>query len=261
VAWVLHQHRSAYNLAGGPYDDLSDQPFGRDVRALIERTDQQFLPECRAVFANSSTVADRLRRYSGVDAQPLLHPPPLADQLSPGPPGDHILCVGRVEVVKRQNLLIAAMEHVKAPVRLVLAGANTDEHWTREVIERHDVGDRVDLLGFVDEKELLELYATALAVAYVPVDEDLGYVTLQAMAAGRPVITTNDSGGAASFVVDGTTGHVVDAEVFALARAIDAIAADRARAASMGDAGRDAYDALDLSWPGVVQRLIDAASS
>jgi glycosyltransferase involved in cell wall biosynthesis len=144
-------------------------------------------------------------------------------------------------------------------VRLVLAGSIADERWTREVIDRHGVADRVDLLGFVDEKELLELYATALAVAYVPVDEDLGYVALQAMAACRPVITTADAGGAASFVVDGTTGHVVDAEVFALAGAIDAVAADRRRAAAMGAAGRDAYDALDLSWPGVVERLIDAA--
>jgi glycosyltransferase involved in cell wall biosynthesis len=260
VAWVLHQHRSAYNLAGTPYDDLSGYPDGADVRAFVERSDSRFLGECRAVFANSDVVADRLRRHSGIESETLLHPPPLAASFGPPGEAEHVLCVGRVEVAKRPDLLLEAMASVRADVQLVFAGAVADEPRWREQIERLGVADRVQILGHVDDATLLALYRDALAVAYVPVDEDLGYVTLEAMAAGKPVVVTDDAGAAPSFVVDGTTGRVVVPDPVAIASAIDELAADRRRSRRMGAAGRDAYDALGLSWSTVVGRLVDAAS-
>jgi glycosyltransferase involved in cell wall biosynthesis len=259
VAWVLHQHRSAYNLADGPYDDLSGHQRGRDVRAFIERTDHRFLSECRHVFANSEVVADRLRRFSDIAAEPLLHPPPLADQLRSGTAGDYVLAVGRVELAKRPELVLGAMAEVRAPIRLLLAGSVADDRATKQMIADLGVDDRVELLGHVDDAELLDLYAGALAVLFTPIDEDLGYVALEAMAAAKPLIVTEDAGAPVSFVEHGTTGLVTAAEPEALADAIDVLAADRASAKAMGDAGRDAYEALDLSWANVVERLIGAA--
>ena len=56
------------------------------------------------------------------------------------------------------------------------------------------------------DERLIELYANALAVVYAPIDEDYGYVTLQAFLAGKPVITSSDSGGVLEWVEDGVTG-------------------------------------------------------
>ncbi len=77
----------------------------------------------------------------------------------------------------------------------------------------------------MDDDELIDLYAGALAVVYPPFDEDFGYVTLEAFLARKPVITCTDSGGPNEFVVDGVNGFVCAPNPEALAAAIDQLAA------------------------------------
>ena len=62
----------------------------------------------------------------------------------------------------------------------------------------------------------------AFAVLYAPVDEDYGYVTVEAFLSGKPVVTCKDSGGTLDFVEDGvSSGYVADPEPQALAEAVD----------------------------------------
>jgi glycosyltransferase involved in cell wall biosynthesis len=260
VLWILHQHRSAYNLRGTVFDDLSTHADGPLVRAFIQRCDDRFIPHARKVFANSRAVADRLRRYNGIASEPLYHPPPRAADLRAGTSGDYVLYPSRVEPQKRQHLLIEAMRLCKTPVRAVLAGSVRDPDETAAAIARANVADRVTVTGRVDERRLIDLYADALAVAYLPFDEDLGYVPLEGMAAAKPVITVSDAGGGSEFVEDGGTGYVTDASPAAIAQRLDELYADRTRAAGLGRRGRDKYDALNLSWDAVVERLIAAGS-
>ena len=72
------------------------------------------------------------------------------------------------------------------------------------------VAGRVELPGFVTDDDLVALLAGCLGVVYAPYDEDYGYVTLQAFLAGKPVITTTDSGGVLEWVEHGVTGLVVE---------------------------------------------------
>ena len=71
VLWILHQYRSAYNLWGTPFDDLSTHPDGARVRDWVRQCDERFIPEARKVFANSKAVAERLMRYNRIDSEPL----------------------------------------------------------------------------------------------------------------------------------------------------------------------------------------------
>ena len=83
VLWILHQHRMAYELWDHPLGgELMQFPAGRQVRALIHAADRQLIPQANAVFANSRTVAGRLKRDCDVDATPLYHPPPHAEKFS-----------------------------------------------------------------------------------------------------------------------------------------------------------------------------------
>jgi glycosyltransferase involved in cell wall biosynthesis len=116
------------------------------------------------------------------------------------------------------------------------------------------VADRVDLLGTIDDEQILDLYAGALAVVYTPFDEDYGYVTLEGFLCHKPVVTATDSGGPLEFVVDGENGLVVTPEPEAVAAAINALAADRRRAAALGEAGFDC--AQRITWDGVIDRLV-----
>ena len=55
-----------------------------------------------------------------------------------------------------------------------------------------------------------KLNANCLAVYNGVLDEDYGYVTLEAFYAGKPVITHTDSGGPLEFVIDGYNGYVTE---------------------------------------------------
>jgi glycosyltransferase involved in cell wall biosynthesis len=260
VLWIMHQHRSAYNLAGTPFDDLSIHPDGPRACELIRHCDEQFIPEARKVFANSKRVAERLLRYNQIESEPLYHPPPRAELLRSGEAGDYIFYPSRLEPQKRQELLIQAMQHVRSPVKIILAGSVHDpEHYTG-LISQLGVGDRVQLRGHVSEQEIIDLYANALAVCYLPFDEDYGYVTLEAMLAGRPLIIANDGGGATEFIEHGREGFVIEPEPEMIADAIDTLFRDRKLARTLGRNGRDRVEAMDLSWQNVVERIISAAN-
>jgi glycosyltransferase involved in cell wall biosynthesis len=259
VLWIMHQYRAAYNLWGTPFDDLSPYPDGARVREWIRRADNRFIPEAKKVFANSKTVADRLRRFNNIESEPLYHPPPRAEQLHSGEQGDYIFYPSRLEPQKRQKLLIEAMHFVKSPVKIVLAGGASDPKTCQSLIRKHGVGERVSLSGFVSEQEIIDLYAHALGVCYLPFDEDYGYVTLEGMLSGKPVVVAADGGGAAEFIEHEREGLIVAPEPKAIAESLQVHYTDRLRARAMGDRGREKIQALNLSWNNVVESLISGA--
>jgi SAM-dependent methyltransferase len=108
---------------------------------------------------------------------------------------------------------------------------------------------------------MIRYYAGARAVVFVPIDEDYGYITLEAMLAARPVITATDAGGPLEFVRDGAEGIVAEPEPGALAAAFDRVMEDRAGAERMGQVGLARYRAEGISWRSVVERLTGAAAS
>ena len=154
-----------------------------------------------------------------MSAEPLYHPPPLADRLKPGPFGDYVLSVGRLETVKRVDLIVRALALVDG-VRLVVVGEGPLRGSLEATAIDAGVADRVVWAGGIDDRQLVDLYAGALAVVFPPYDEDYGYVTLEAFLAGKPVVTTTDAGGPLEFVEDGVTGFVVAPEPRAIADAI-----------------------------------------
>jgi len=258
VLWIMHQYRAAYNLWGTPFDDLSAYPEGTRLREWIRHCDNQFIPEAKKVFANSVTVAQRLRRYNQIESEPLYHPPPNFEQLHTGEQGNYIFYPSRLEPQKRQELLIEAMRYVRSPVKAVLAGGARDMRHYESLVKQHGVGDRVELRGFVSEEELIELYANALSVCYLPFDEDYGYVTLEGMLSGKPVIVPHDGGGATEFIEHQQDGFIVDPEPKEIAHCLDELYSNRDRARRMGERGREKLRSMNLSWEHVVSCLINA---
>jgi glycosyltransferase involved in cell wall biosynthesis len=254
VAWLIHQYRAAYELAGTEYSDFHHVELDVGLRDRLIALDRQMLGECRRVFSNAHNTADRLARYNGVEAEPLYHPPRLAARIRSGPLGDYVLSVGRIETVKRVDLAVRALASVAPAVRLVIAGDGTQRANTERLARECGVADRVTFLGAVDDETLLDLYAGALAVIYAPFDEDFGYVTLEAFLARKPVVTAMDAGGPLEFVEDGVNGAVCRPDPSAIAEVIDYFHAHRSYAASLGDAGYER--ARTVTWDGVIEKLV-----
>ena len=264
IVWLLHQHRPAYELwdhdAGA---DLIHTPDGAMVRDAIREADRRLLPEARAMFANSVTVAARLKVHCGLDSTPLYHPPPRADAFFTRTADGYLFLPSRLSPIKRQQLVLEALACTRHAVRVAFSGpsfaAGYEERLQAEAL-RLGVAKRVQWLGAIDDQEKLERYARCLAVVFPPFDEDYGYVTLEAMLAGKPVITCSDSGGPLEFVVDGETGLVAEPRAEALAEAMDVLWEDRERAAAMGLAARERYARLGITWENVVRALLGSCT-
>jgi len=259
ITWLFHQYRAIYDLCGTPYSEFGHTEGDVRLRDTLMALDNKALAESTRLFANARNTASRLARYNGLTAEALYHPPPLADQLHPGPLGDYVLSVGRLEANKRVELIIRALSHVDGGVRLVVVGEGPLRRKLEEVASDAGVADRVIWAGGVDEAALVELYAGALGVVFPPFDEDYGYVTLEAFLARKPVVTTTDAGGPLEFVEHGITGLVAEPSAEAIGAAMGRLAADRRLAQSLGDAGYDR--ARTITWDGVVERLLGSAGA
>jgi glycosyltransferase involved in cell wall biosynthesis len=250
VAWVLHQFRQAYDYDRTELGQFSESPQDRATRAAVQRLDEVALGEARRVFATSQNVADRLRRFNGIDADVLPHPPQALAYRS-GEPEGFVLSVNRLDRAKRIDLLIEAAQQ-QSGLRIVIAGEGPD----RERLEQlaRPLNGQVEFAGRVDEERLADLYARCLAVYYAPVDEDFGMVPYEAFLSSKPVLTTNDAGGPLEVVHDRETGLVVAPEPAALGRACAYLAGHVDEAKAWGRAGKAIAERV--TWDACVDALL-----
>lgn len=258
--WLLHQFRQAYDLLDAGQSNIPRDERGGQIVDAIRAADNATFAAARQIYTNAPITSGRLQHYNGFESTVLR--PPLNDPeiFTGGETGGYILATGRVNEGKRQHLLVRALKH--APnVRLVIAGppdSDADAARLRRLIAEEGVEDRVSLeLRFLPRLHLARLVNEALAVAYLPFDEDsLGYCTMEAFQAGKPVLTTTDSGGVLDIVFQGDTGLVAQPQPEALGQAMAELARSPARATRMGLEGRAAMHKAQLNWPATIEKLL-----
>ena len=239
---------------------MADDPGGRAFRNRLIDLDTRAIRQARRVFTNSKVVASRLARFNGIAATPLYPPLISPERFRNDGYGDEIVAISRVEPHKRQWLLVEAMRYVRTKVKLRICGASSSPlhvETIQRAIAEHGLTDRVVLEDrWISEEEKVERLATALAVAYVPDDEDsYGYPSLEAAHARKAVLTASDSGGVLELISDGHNGIVAPPDPRSLAQAMDQLYRDRALAARMGSANERRLAELRIDWPNVVDAL------
>jgi glycosyltransferase involved in cell wall biosynthesis len=207
----------------------------------------------------------RIARYSAisrvVSKRPDYFPPTVPVEVLVPPSGlaglhqgefKNFFTASRLDHPKRLDLLIEAFRTVAGPYNLRIAGVGPMEQHLRSIAS----GDqRVTFLGFISDERLVEEYASALAVPFIPYLEDLGLITIEAQMSGKPVITCIDSGGTADLVEHGVDGLVVEPTVRALAEAMQTLGSQPLLAETLGKRGR--LRALELDWPSLVRGLLE----
>ena len=255
VCYLVHTIRVFYDMFATSFPNAGSELNAQ--RKLIHDLDTGALssPRCRAVFSIGNEVSKRLSDWNGLEA-PVLHPPLWSNNFRTGPYGDYLLLPGRLHAWKRVDLVIRAMRHVKSPLRLIITGSGEAESDLRTL-----AGDdpRIEFRGRVSDAELVDLYTGTFAVPFAPMREDYGYVTLEAFASGKPVVTCTDSGEAAAIVQDANGGFVCDPEPEAIARSIEQLWENRELTARLGNQGLNWVGSL--SWPRIVERLIAASEN
>ena len=261
VVWFIHHFRGFYDLWDSPYRSVPDTPKGRALRQTIIDADTRGLREARRVFSNSRVVGDRLRDFNGVESEvlypPILHP----GQYRCDGYGDEVVFLSRIEPHKRQDLLVRALGYTRTPVRVRLCGASFTESYVADLKEhatRLGVSDRLAIENrWISEEEKLDILASCLAVAYLPLDEDsYGYASLEACHSRKCVITTTDSGGVLELIEDGVNGLVCPPEPAALAERLDALFSDRSLAERLGERASARPMELGIDWDTVIGNLL-----
>jgi len=200
--------------------------------------------------AISENVRDRADYFPDDAKVRVVHHPPKLSLFHCGAQ-EYLFTVSRLDGPKRIALLVEAMRQVKAEIPLYIAGTGPDEVNIRALA----AGDsRIKFLGFLNDQEVLGWYKDALAVPFVPYDEDYGLVTIEAMMSGKPVLTLTDSGGPNEFVESGVTGFSVAPTHEAVAAGIDALCQDKDAARQMGRVARERVSGI--TWAKVIDTLL-----
>jgi len=258
VVWLIHQFRSVYDLFGTKYSNFNGKdPAHVRIMELIKKMDVLTLAEAQYIYTNAQNTANRLAQYNNLPGEALYHPSRLDPYLHNSGYGDYVLSVGRLEKIKRVDLLIKAMAYTHKDMHCLITGRGTHMEELKQLAVELGVSQRVEFLGFVDNQQLVELYANCFAVYYAPYDEDYGYVTLESFKSFKPVITMTDSGGVLEFVIDDVNGYICRAnDIKQMANRINQLFRQYKRCEQMGQAGYDRVK--DINWDNVIEKLTQA---
>ena len=183
--------------------DLFDEYFGpervgrlrsalvyRPVAAMLRRYDRATTDRVDLFLANSTYVAERVRRIYGREA--IVLPPPVDVERFREvrrEPGESYLVVSALVPYKRVDHAIRAAARLGR--RLTVVGRGPEEARLRALAA--ELGASVEFTGFASDERLADYYRTARALLF-PGVEDFGIVPVEAIACGCPVIALAEGG-------------------------------------------------------------------
>lgn len=239
---VYSQHSQAQRI-GNMFD-----PFPSLYRRTLRRMDVENVRAANTVLVNSHYSRETFYHIYGIFAQvgrlgvdaERFRPVPLTREhrvlsvgaLTPNKGFDLVIRgLGLLELTQRPALTIIS-NHVSAP-----------EHGYLRALAG-DLGVTVDFCAGVSDDTLVEAYNRALLTAYAPVMEPFGFVPLESMACGTPVVGVNEAG-VRETVRHGETGLLVDRNPAAFAEAIGGLLRDPQQREAMG---RQARSSVVATW-------------
>jgi len=220
--------------------------FAQQAREAAERAD--------LIVTVSAFTARQVEQLLGVEPARLrvIHHGVRVRAESSEPRQNIILHVGAIQRRKNVARLLEAFERMPGGWRLVLAGAcgGYGAAEIMERIERSPCRSSIDVLGYVTDRQLASLYATASIFAFPSLDEGFGMPVLDAMASGVPVVTSTRS---ALPEVAGDAALLVDPEdVGAIEEALTRLAADTALRERLSQQGRER--AQEFTWAHAIEK-------
>lgn len=221
--------------------------YGPFLRAVLRRVD--LIIATSPNYIESSPFLQPLKEKCavvplGIPLEPFENPPDATPARLAGikaRPAPLLLFTGRLRYYKGLQYLVEAMPQIDPAARLIIVGIGPQEAALREMVARLGLGERVIFAGEVSDAELPAYYAGS-DIFVLPAcerSEAFGLVQLEAMASGKPVISTELGTGTSYVNLDGETGLVVPpADPAGLAAAANKLLADPALREEMGRRGQ-----------------------
>jgi len=175
--------------------------IGRPFLKIIDKMNtRMFFMKTKKVVCNSGYL-QKIYGQLGVKVDSVIYPPLDCDLFKPqtsNPAADYV-----VTYYGKETNLHVLKRLADAGIKIKIFGSKMNPS---RVLKKHP---NIEVLGAVSDSELIKLYSNALLTVYPFLDEPFGYVPVESMACGTPVLTFNRQGPGET-VINGITGWLVD---------------------------------------------------
>ena len=199
------------------------------LKALIRWFQPQYeaaINNMDVIIANSRHIQQRIKKHLHLEAQ-VVYPPCDTHYFNWQSQGNYYLSLGRHDPLKRIDVIIEAFKTMPDKQLVVASGGSETAH-LKKLASGYD---NIRFTGWLEEKQLLDLLGNCLATIYIPEDEDFGMTPVESMAAGKPVIASQQ-GGLVETVIDQETGFFISEQSLQehLTKTVHSITANKAAA-------------------------------
>lgn len=228
-------------------------PFPQEIiqeflKNAVHKWLNDFMQKCQHIIIPSESLRDILvREYglkdqytvipTGTNLEPFLRADGKSLRAEQGWQDETVLIsVGRLAPEKNWETLLRAFAKVRAEhpsVRLVLIGDGMARQNLETLASELGIMDRVTFRGALPFEEIPRYLKAADAFAFASVTETQGLVTIEAMAAGLPVVAVEASG-TRDIVEQGKQGFLVENDPDALAKGLNKLLSDPQRMKRFG---------------------------
>jgi len=161
------------------------------------------------IFCISQNVQKRVKKYLKREGE-VIYPPIETSKFKYKKMGDYWLSVNRLINHKRIDMQLKAFEKLPNEKLIIVGSYEKSKHFQEYANYCKKIKPKnVEILSWVDDKKLIELYSSCKGFITTALDEDFGVTPIEAMASGKPVIAPNE-GGYKETILDGKTGRLIE---------------------------------------------------
>jgi len=170
---------------------------------------KKYIKNAGLIVSNSKNTQKRVKKYLNLEST-IINPPVDTSKYKFNKSGNYWLSVNRLINHKRIEMQINAFKKLPKEKLIIVGSYEQAKHFSiySNYLNRIKTNN-VELIHWVDQKKLQELYSQCKGFITTSQDEDFGMTAVEAMASGKPVIAPNE-GGYQETIVQGVTGHLID---------------------------------------------------
>jgi glycosyltransferase involved in cell wall biosynthesis len=238
------------------------------VETAIDQWLDDYMSKCHHIIVPSESVKQVLADEYGITSQITVVPTGLnlllyenidgqAVRETKGWGQDTVLVsVGRLAKEKNQEMLLQAVSHVMqthANVRLVLIGDGDERKLLQKLAKQLDIANKVEFTGNMPHEEVIAHLKAADIFCFASITETQGLVTMEALAAGLPVVAV-DAPGTRDVMNHDQEGLLTANDSRALAQAIETVITSQDLHQRFKTAARNRAESLSIDAQ--VQKLV-----